>query len=210
MRRWFLAVIVLTAVIPSAVFAQGTSPVITAPIAGQTLHGQVSITGSTDVPNFASAELDFAYASDSTGTWFLIQTFSQPITNSAIATWDTTTISDGDYVLRLRVILQDGSFQDATVKVKVQNESPTATMTPTAIIPTITFTPKPATAVPESTLVQASPTATAPPIFSTPTAFPVNPAEVQTSDIYAGIRRGALIIVVLFIFFGIVIRIRRS
>ena len=131
MRGWLFAVIVSLAIIPSVVMAQGiTSPVITAPTAGQILRGQVSITGTTDIPNFASAELDFAYASDFTGKWFLIQTFSQPVANSAIATWDTTSISDGDYVLRLRVTLQDGSSQDATVKVKAQNQTPLPTATP--------------------------------------------------------------------------------
>ncbi len=90
-RGWLFAVIVGLALLPSVVMAQGaTSPVIDAPIAGQILGGQVSITGTTDIPNFASAELDFAYASDPTGSWFLIQTFSQPVANSAITTWDTT------------------------------------------------------------------------------------------------------------------------
>lgn len=217
MRGWLFAAMVGLMFIPSVVLAQGTtSPIIIAPTAGQILRGQVSITGTTDIPNFASAELDFAYASDSTGSWFLIQTFSQPAANSVIATWDTTSISDGDYILRLRVTLQDGSFQDATVKIKVQNQTPvsmsTSTITPTAITPTITLTPEftsqPSTPTP--IVIVASSTSTAPPIFPTPTLLPPNPVEVQTNDIYAGIQRGALVIVVLFIFFGILIRLRRS
>jgi hypothetical protein len=218
MRGWLFAVIVALAIIPSVVMAQGTtSPVITAPSAGQILRGQVSITGTTNIPNFASAELDFAYASDSTGSWFLIQTFSQPVANSAIATWDTTSISDGDYILRLRVTLQDGSSQDATVKVKVQNQAPlstaTLTITPTVIstiTPTITstpaFMPQPSTPV----VVVASPTPTSPPVFSTPTVLPPNPVEVQTNEIYAGIQGGAWVIVGLFIIFAVLIRLRRS
>jgi hypothetical protein len=207
---WLFASVLALTFVPSFALAQGTtSPVITTPGAGQVLQGQISITGTTDVPNFASAELDFAYASDSTGTWFLIQTFSQPVANSALATWDTTMISDGDYILRLRVTLQDGTFQVATVKVKVQNETPLSTATPT-FTPTATltpvFTPQPAT----PTLITPSPTVTTPPIFSTPTALPPNPVEVQTNDIYAGVQRGALVILGLFIFFGILIRLRRS
>ena len=207
---WLFAALVILGFAPSVVMAQGTTlPVITAPDAGQVLQGQISITGTMDVPNFASAELDFAYASDSIGTWFLIQTFSQPVANSALATWDTTVISDGDYILRLRVTLQDGTFQDAMVKVKVQNKTPLSTATPT-FTPTATltpvFTPQPAT----PTLITPSPTLTMPPIFSTPTALPPNPVEVQTNDIYAEVQRGALIILCLFIFFGILIRLRRS
>ena len=210
MRGWLFAVIVALAIIPSVVMAQGaTSPVITAPTAGQILRGQVSITGTTEIPNFASAELDFAYASDSTGTWFLIQTFSQPVANSAIAAWDTASISDGDYILRLRVTLQDGSSQDAAVKVKVQNQAPlpTATLTTT---PTITSTPafllQPSTPV----VVVASPTPTSPPVFSTPTVLPPNPVEVKTNDIYGGVQHGACVIVGLFIIFAVLIRLRRS
>jgi hypothetical protein len=218
MRGWLFGAMVVLLFIPSVVMAQGgTSPVITAPIAGQILNGQVSITGTTNVQNFASAELDFAYASDSTGSWFLIQTFSQPVANSAIATWDTTSISDGDYILRLRVTLQDGSSQDATVKVRVQNQAPlptaTLTITPTVIsiiTPTITsisaLAPQPATPV----VVVASPTSTLPPVFSAPTALPANPVEVQTNDIYAGVQHGALVIVGLFVVFAVLIRLRRS
>jgi hypothetical protein len=210
MRGWLFTVIVVLTIIPSVVMAQETtSPVITAPTAGQILRGSVSVTGTTNMPNFASAELDFAYASDSTGTWFLIQAFSQPVANSTIATWETTSISDGDYTLRLRVTLQDGSSRDAAVKVNVQNQAPLPTATLT-ITPTITsttaFLPQPSTPV----VVVASPTLISPPVFSTPTVLPPNPVEVQTNDIYAGVQRGALAMVGLFIVFAVLIRLRRS
>ena len=210
MRGWLFAVFVGLAIIPSVVIAQGaTSPVITAPTEGQILQGQVSITGTTDIVNFASAELDFAYASDSTGTWFFIQTLAQPVANSALAVWDTTSIGDGDYILRLRVTSQDGSSQDATVKVKVQNQAPLPTST-SPITQVVTFTPafvpQPSTPV----IVVLSPTPTSLPIFSTPTALPSNPVEVQINEIYAGIQRGALVIIGLSIVFGVLIRLRRS
>ena len=214
MRGWCFAALLAMAFFPFEVLAQGTSPAILSPSAGQILRGQVSITGTTDIPNFASAELDFAYASDATGTWFLIQTFSQPIANSVIATWDTASISDGGYILRLRVTLQDGSFQDATVKITVQNAAPLPTLIST-LAPTVaytsTFTPQPSilTSTPIFVAV-ASATPTSPPIFPTPTALPSNPVEVQTNEIYAGIQRGALVIVGLFIFFGLLLRQRRS
>lgn len=217
MRGWLFAAIIGWTFIPSIVLAQGsTSPVIIAPAADQILQGQVSITGTTEIPNFASAELDFAYGSDPTGSWFLIQTFSQPASNSNLAVWDTTAISDGAYILRLRVSLQDGSFQDATVKIKVQNQTPlpTPTLTMTAIATyTSAYTPQPSTpqpSTPTPLVVLASPTPAAPPVFPTPTALPPNLVEVQTNDIYAGIQRGALIIAGLFVFFFVLIRLRRS
>jgi len=214
-RSWLLAAITVIAFVPFGVLAQGTAPVILSPSAGQILRGQVSITGTTDIPNFASAELDFAYASDSTNTWFLIQIFSQPVADSAIATWDTPSIGDGDYILRLRVTLQDGSFQDATVKVKVQNETPLPTMISTPA-PAITYTPSTFTPQPSMTTSAAmvsvvdSPTSTSQPVFPTPTGLPSNPVAVQTNEIYSGIQQGALVIVGLFLFFGILIRLRRS
>ncbi|MEJ5225563.1 MAG: hypothetical protein WHV44_13990, partial [Anaerolineales bacterium] len=51
---------------------------IAAPQAGQTLQGQVRITGSAAVTGFAAYEVAFAYADDPTGTWFLIQRGETP------------------------------------------------------------------------------------------------------------------------------------
>ena len=208
MRGSLFVAIISMAFIPFAVMAQGTLPTITSPSGDQVLQGNVSVSGTTDIPNFASAELDFAYASDSTGTWFLIQTFSQPVANSTLATGDTTSISDGDYILRLRVTLQDCSSQDAMVKIKVQNEAPTpaliSTMTPTvAFLPTWTAFPS----TPTNVVISSTPT---PIPFPTPTVLPSNPVELQSSEIYSGIERGGLIILGLFVFFGILIRLRRS
>jgi len=204
MRGLLLAILSL-GYVSFAALAQGASPVISAPADGQVLRGQVSVTGTTDIPGFVSAELDFSYASDTSGTWFPIQTFSQPVTNSTLAAWDTTSISDGNYILRLRVVLQDGTFHDATIRIQVRNAAPPATAVSTATS-TPAFLPPLSTSLPVAT---ASPTPTTPP-FSTPTFLPSNPAEVQTDEVYRGIERGALIIVGLFIFLGILIRLRRS
>jgi hypothetical protein len=191
------------AFIPAEARAQEASPVIITPTDGQILRGQVSITGTTDLPGFASAELDFAYASDSAGNWFLIQTFSQPTAKSTLMTWDTNSISDGDYVLRLRVALQDQTVHDAMIRIRVQNETPVSTAILTATSMPV-FVPQLSTSVPS--VASSTPT---PPPFATPTAFPSNPVEVQTNEIYTGIQRGALVIVAIFVAFGILIRIRR-
>src|ERR1043166_3510072 len=115
--------------------AQASPPIaITSPAPSEMLRGQVKITGQVDVPGFASAQLDFAYASNPTNTWFTIQTFSQPITDSTLATWDTTAITDGDYILRLRVNIQDSTSQEVSVPVKIGNDfvPPTPTLEPTS------------------------------------------------------------------------------
>ena len=190
--------------------AQTTPPiVITSPTSGAFLRGLVTITGSATADNFLSAQLDFAYASDSTGTWFTLQTFSQPVQDSALATWDTTSITDGDYVLRLRVNLGDGTSQEVTVPIRIQNDTPIVTPTATVLPPTATPEDVFVAQIPTPFLLAASPTSTDIP-RPTPTALPTNPVSLNQSEIYSSLGRGALVIIGLFIFAGLLLRLRRS
>jgi len=178
---------------------------ITFPLSGDVLRGEITIAGTTDIPNFLSAQLDFSYASNPTDTWFTLQTFSQPIADSALAVWNTASISDGDYILRLRVNLNDGTFQEATVPTKVQNDVPFST-------PTLALTSTPDSVqvqIPTPFLLAASPTPTEVP-RPTPTALPTNPASLAQTAIYASLGRGALVILGLFILSGLILRLRRS
>jgi hypothetical protein len=185
------------------------SPVaLITPQDGETLRGQVNITGNINVTNFASAELAFAYASDPTSTWFTIQTFSSPLpapegegVTGVLAVWDTTTLTDGSYILRLRVTLQDGSVQEVLVSgLGIRNDMPTATATPTL---TPEFTPEPA--LPTWT-PQPAPVVLA---YPTPTPLPVNPATLTTSSIYSNAVRGTVAALGLFLLFGLILRLRR-
>src|SRR6266540_5267241 len=189
----FLFVLLLVA-------AQESPPIaITSPAPDETLRAQVTITGKVDVPSFLSAQLDFAYASNPTNTWFTIQTFTQPLTDSTLATWDTTSITDGDYVLRLLVNFEDGTAQEVTVPVKIGNE---VVLTPT-LEPT--STPEPDTVlIPTPFLLAASATPTEVP-RSTPTALPPNPVSLGQNQIYASLGCGALVILGLFALAGIII-----
>ena len=176
---------------------------ITSPAPDEWLRGQVTITGKVDLPSFLSAQLDFAYASDPTGTWFNIQSFSQPLTDSTLAVWDTTTITDGDYILRLRVNLDDGTVQEVTVPIKIGNE---VLSTPT---PEPTATPEQADLIPTPFLLAASPTPTDLP-RPTPTAIPPNPVSLGQNQIYTSLGRGALVILGLFALAGLILRVRRD
>lgn len=199
-RLLFLTVVFVIA-------AQDTPPLaITSPRAGEMLVGQISIIGSTDIPNFASARLDFKYASDSAESWFFLQTSTQPARETPLHLWDTTTITDGDYILRLRVTLVDGTFQEVTVPVTVQNDSPIPTPTPES-----TSTPEPSIGllVPTPFFLAASPTPTDIP-RPTPTALPENPAALNQNSIVGSLSRGALVIVGLFVFSAILLRFRRT
>src|SRR5215213_6447338 len=184
MKLRFLLLFVL-----SLVAAQDTPPVtILSPVAEELLRGQVTITGKIDVQSFVSAQLEFAYASNPTDTWFTIQAFSQPLTDSTLVVWDTTTITDGDYILRLQVNFEDGTFQEATVPIKIGNDFlPTPTLEPTV-------TPEPdAILIPTPFLLAASPTPTDLP-RPTPAALPPNPVSLRQNQIYASLGRGALVI----------------
>ena len=184
--------------------AQGNaSPIITSPVTDQVLQGQVAVKGTTDIPNFASAELEFGYVADPTNTTFLIEAMTEPIDNDLLATWDTTSISDGDYLLLLRVDLTDGTQKDMTVAVKVRNYTALPTPTSTAV-PT-----EPPIQIPTPILLAPTVTLTLAPL-PTPTPFLPNPASTNQNEIYGGFWRGALIVLLLFIVFGIVIRLRHS
>jgi hypothetical protein len=195
---------VLLPVVLFFVAAQDSPPVaITSPAPGDILRGRVDITGTMDVPNFLSAQLDFSYASNPADNWFALQTFSQPVIDAALAAWDTTLITDGDYILRLRVTLSDNSFQEVTIPVKVQNDA--SVVTPT---PLLTSTPESLMAqIPTPFLLAASPTPTATQ-RPTPTALPANPVSLNQNTIYTSLGRGALVVLGLFIFSGIILRLR--
>ncbi len=185
--------------------AQDEPPItITSPQAGEILRGEVTITGTTDLPNFVSAQLDFAYDSDPTGTWFAIQVLTQPVADSTLTTWDTTSISDGNYILRLRVNLADNTFQEVNVPIQVGND--VAPVTPT-VVPTATLN-EIEVQIPTPFLLAASPTPTTPP-RPTPTALPTNPASLGQTAIFVSLGRGVLVILGLFALSGLIIRFRR-
>ncbi len=151
--------------------------------------------GITDVAGFVSAEVAFTYAGDTTGTWFLIATSNQPVNLDTLATWDTTTITDGDYILRVRVYLKDGSSLDVPVpNLRVRNYTPVETPTPapTAILPTAT----------------PIPTLTATP-FPSPTPLPTNPAILTPADVSKSIAYGGLGAVFFLIVIGVYLGLRR-
>ena len=199
-RLFFLTTLFLIA-------AQEVPPLaILSPHAGEIVLGQISIIGSTDIANFASARLDFKYASDVADHWFFLQTLAQPARETPLYLWDTTMITDGEYVLRLRVNLIDGTFQEVTVPVTIQNDSPLSTPTPG-----FTATPEPSIGllVPTPFFLAASPTPTEVP-RPTPTALPENPVALNQNAILGSLGRGALVIFGLFIFSAILLRFRRT
>ena len=141
-------------------------------------------------------------ASCSTVDRFPIQTLPQPVFDSPLYIWDTTAITDGSYILRLRVFLGDGTVQELKVPVAVQNDvQPTAPPAPTATPEEVTML------VPTPFLLAASPTPTELP-RPTPTLLPPNPVSVDQNTVFSSFGRGVIVILGMFVLAGLLLRIR--
>lgn len=204
-----LPIVMLRLFLILTLFFQESTVSITSPQTDETLRGLVEIQGGMDIPNFASAELAFTFnetASDPAASWFVIQTFPQPITNPVLAAWDTTAVTDGDYALRLRVFLQDGSFQEAVIpNLKVRNDEPLPTPTPTSTEAVFNFQP-----LNETPGVSAQATSIPVITYPTSTPLPANPASLTAFSIVTIFWQSALAILVLFAFFSLILRLRKN
>jgi hypothetical protein len=169
--------------------------VVLSPQAGQALQGSVVIQGTSRMESFKSAELSFAYANNPTGTWFLIALADTAVLSGTLGTWDTTTLTDGTYDLRLTVTRQDSSMVSTVVKgLRVRNYTPIETSTPTPVTPTATPLP--------GELPTATPTLLTT-ITPTPTALPPNPASMVPRDVALSVGQGALGVAGFFALMGV-------
>lgn len=158
-----------------------TAPRVDFPRAGQALQGVVLVSGSTNINGFQSAEFAFSHAGASAreSDWFLIQYSDEPVEDGDLAVWDTTTISDGDYQLRVSVLLADGRTRETVVdNLRVRNYTAIETATPS---------PAPEGAV------EVSPTEVEPVLsVMTPTALPANPVVLTGNDVRRNLITGII------------------
>jgi hypothetical protein len=128
----FVMSLCLVGIPASLTFAQAPGFAdITQPAIGQALVGVMTIEGSASHPSFESYDLAFAYEDRETDTWFLIiDNVQSPVINGRLGIWDTASITDGDYKLRLQVHLRNGSKLESIVSgLRVRNTSPIETAT---------------------------------------------------------------------------------
>lgn len=176
----------------SLIYIQSPSP-------GEAIQGVVTITGAISVENFQHGELTFSYSQNPTSTWFLIQAIEEPMDNEMIAEWDTTTITDGSYDLRLSVFYENtGEVLVEVPGLRLRNYTPIETNTPTPVTPTATPVPG------------ASPTPTETPVPPTPTSLPSNPAQLTTQDVVIGFGKGVLFTAGLFSLIGLYVLVRNQ
>ena len=206
MKHALLAFVLVLILFPQPVLAQeGTDLIITSPETGQFVQGLAIITGTVTVLGFSSYELSFAYKDDPTGTWFTLQNSSLPVFEGELGIWDTSTLTDGDYTLRLRVFLLDGSEQETTVSdLHVRNYTPMPTPTST-----VTATAFSKLVVPTAQLLATAP-ATTTASHPTPTPFPPNPMAFEALSIFWALGRGAILALLLIFGVGLILRLRRE
>ena len=211
MRRFIFVILSLLGMLVQAswVAAQSGDSAgveITAPSSNSPIQGTVAIEGSTLIEDFISWEITFGYASDSTGTWFLITEGDEQVSSGELTQWDTTTITDADYNLRLTVFIDGGRREHFVINnLRVRNYSPIETITP---IPTLTSTPYTETPRPSLTPTSTTqPTETT--IPNTPTPLPTNPVTITQSDINNSLIRGTAGALAAFVLIGLYLSIKR-
>jgi hypothetical protein len=190
----------------------------------EVVRGVISITGSAAHPAFDRFQVSYAREPVAgNNAWVAVGIERQdPVINGELAIWDTTTVPDGSYSLRLRVIRRDGNYSEIeTNQVVVANavptetptlegpqETPTPTITPTSIPPTLTVIveqPVVDTATPRA-LVLAGELPTPRP--TSEGSLPIPDVIIDTAPIKSGCLWGGGAILLVFLFFGFLSAIR--
>ncbi len=166
---------------------------IISPSSGSPLQGSIPVIVDTTIQDFKTVELAFKYSNDPDETWFLIYQGIQPVTGTMLVLWDTSTITDGNYTLRMTVTFNDGSQKSVEAGgLRVRNYTPVETSTPTEV--SATSTPEPAATLTPTVATTIMPTM----IIPTATPPATNPAQLSRFDVFTNIGKGALFVFALF------------
>ena len=171
-----LAWAALVSVIVAAPAAQEPRPVIVQPAQDAPARGVVQIVGSATHPQFQRYELYYTPwppASDQAWVFIGDAHFNQQQLG-LLGTWDSRSVTDGPYGLRVRVVKQDGNYLDSDPRVvQVANFRQVASPTPQGTVETVEPLPTPVEEVATPTAVVAVPTIEATPtVRRTPTPKP--------------------------------------
>jgi len=93
--------------------AEGCVPAqvnLTSPLNGNRVSGSVTIQGSADIPNFGFYTLQVAHPGDV--IWLPIQVGQKPVSKDTLGTWDTSSLTPGEYMLKLVVTDNLGNVLD--------------------------------------------------------------------------------------------------
>jgi hypothetical protein len=94
---------------------------ITAPEPGEPVSGTVKIAGTANVPNFGFFK--YEYAPMGSQNWATISAKRDPVTNGEIGDWNTTSLTNGYYFLRLVITDNVGvALEPCVIAVQVTNQ----------------------------------------------------------------------------------------
>ena len=178
-RPFFFAVLTVVLLLPAmmalaAPAQQDARPVIAQPAQDSAVRGVAQIVGTATHPQFQRYELYYApWPVPSDQSWIFIGDahFNQQQLG-LLGTWDSRSVSDGTYALRVRVVKVDGNYLDSDPRrVLVVNTRPIESPTPVA---TETPEPLPIEEPPTPTVVVVAPTSQ---VTATPESQPTPTAE---------------------------------
>ncbi len=164
------------------------------PLPGEAAQGLLQIIGTIEIEELDYYSLEFAFQESTSDAWFNISRGDATIIEDTLGEWDTSSIPDGKYNLRLTVYSKSLTPVILVVEgIRVRNYSPIETNTPapTSDLPTLTPTI-------EEAILETPTSDVFPPTQTPPNP---NPASVSQQDILENLFRGAIGGIVLFIIF---------
>lgn len=94
---------------------------ITAPEPGGEVSGTVEITGTANVPNFGFYKYEVTPRGSQ--NWATISAVRDPMVNGVLGQWNTTSLTNGDYFLRLVITDNVGvALEPCVIAVRVANQ----------------------------------------------------------------------------------------
>ncbi len=94
---------------------------LTSPLNGDRINGSVSVKGTAQATNFGFYALQIARPGDT--VWMPIQVGQQAVKNDTLGTWETSTLTPGEYMLRL-VVTDNVGTELTPCAVRVTVEAP--------------------------------------------------------------------------------------
>jgi hypothetical protein len=173
---------------------------VLSPTDNQIVSGTVEVKGSVPDDGFDYAEVSYAFSDETVSNWFLISRLDQTIHDATLALWDTTTITDGIYKLKVSVHRKNGSVSELVIEdIRVGNythyDLPTATATSAAAV---------------SETPSAGETLAATEVMAPqPTDLPKNPASIGEDDFKLSLISGITLAVLVLVVLGIYVLFRR-
>lgn len=172
---------------------------ITSPKEGEILQGSIYIQGTISGTTFQYAEVSFQYQDSQSSNWFLIETVDTTLVDDTIAIWDTSTIADGIYRIKVVAYYGNNQTQEALLNnLDIRNYTPIEPGQNVVVEEEKTLETN------NQTGLISTPTA-----VKVPTAIPPNEMTVSRSQFLLTLLQGAIFGILLLVVFLLFVIIRR-